>query len=442
MTDAAGIFAPAALLPDGWQRSVAIRWDGNGLLTSLEPDATPGSLPVAAGPVVPGMPNAHSHAFQRVLAGRVQAPEPEADFWAWRTLMYRAVAALTPASLEELCAWVFAEMVTAGYTSVLEFHYVHRVGGAAPEESAQAMLRAARRSGIAVTLAPVLYRHGGIGRPLSAEQSPFGMERAEYGALIRGLRAAGHHVAVAPHSVRACNRDDIEAVLDAAGDAPIHIHVSEQPAEVAEARRHLGATPIAWLDREFGLSPRWGLVHATQATPEELALLDARKAGLVLCPTTEHDLGDGRYALERTPRAAWTIGSDSQLSVAPGEELRLILAGLRAAAGRRAVLPPSDFSDGTALWQRAALSAEPLLGQPVGALAEGSRADFLVIDAAAPLFAGLTPDEALSAWVLSGSPSHLSEVRVGGRVKARAGRHVNHETLAGGWIRTVRDILN
>ncbi|NNE70349.1 MAG: amidohydrolase family protein, partial [Rhodothermales bacterium] len=215
-------------------------------------------------------------------------------------------------------------------------------------------------------------------------------------------------------------------------DTPVHIHVSEQPAEVAEIRKNLGDTPIAWLNREFGLSPRWALVHATQATPAELDLIDDGAATLVLCPTTEHDLGDGRFPIERTPGASWGVGSDSQVSVSPAEELRLMLYGQRAAQGKRAVLPSTEHSDGSNLWQRTTQGASAVTGSPVGRIAPGHAADFVVLDGARPDFTGLTADHVLSAWVLSGQAHQIAEVRVGGAVVAQHGAHVDHSELAEG----------
>ena len=446
-----GFLAPAALLPDGWHKEVELNWDQRGMLTRVrcvgdnpeQPDNEKSGPRIRLpGPVIPGMPNLHSHAFQRALLGRVQRPDPGDDFWSWRQLMYQTVEALTPDLVYKLSAWTFGQMVASGYTSVVEFHYVHRPGGALPADSLDAILEAARAAGIRLTLAPVLYRWAdSAGSPLGPKQRPFFLEHNELAALADRIRSSDAALALAPHSLRAASSSDLHFLADLAGTStPVHIHVSEQPAEVQECRKNLGFTPIEWLNREFDLSPRWGLVHSTQATPEELRILDSGVPTLILCPTTEHDLGDGRFPLERTPSANWGIGSDSHVSLSPAEELRTILYGLRAAAGKRAVFEASPMSDGTRLWQAASSSAPPVSGWPCGQLREGAVADFLVLDQGAPNLVGLTPDEMVTAWVLSGQTRDIAEVRVGGKVISQGGHHANHSQLDADWRQAMRTL--
>ncbi|MFT7551277.1 MAG: formimidoylglutamate deiminase [Rhodothermales bacterium] len=424
---------------------VELTWDSNGLLTDVRPDRPDSPLPRSQGPVICGMPNLHSHAFQRALVGRVQQTRGGDDFWSWRETMYQAVAGLTPESLQAVSAWLFSQLVASGYTSVVEFHYVHRPGGAKPEESASAILRAARETGIRLTLAPVLYRWGGIGGiPLSKRQGPFHLEHAEYRRLVEHIRRESPDtaVAVAPHSVRASDARDLRFLSDLAESSmPIHIHVSEQPAEVQSSLEQYGKTPIEWLESEVGLDHRWALVHATHATRAELDLIAQAGATVVLCPTTEHDLGDGRFPLESASQLSWGLGSDSHVSVSPAEELRLILYGMRAESGKRAALPDAPLSNGTSLWQKAASAKSAVFGRPVGVLDVGATADFLVLDGQAPIMAGLSADESVSAFVLSGTAQDLAEVRVGGRVLARHGRHVRHDELLLSWKRATTAVF-
>lgn len=459
--DSRGCIAPAALLPDGWHTDVELQWDADGVLTVVRPAGTtradgltrptrsgvPDSaahagLTHVAGPVIPGMPNLHSHAFQRALLGRVQRPDPGDDFWSWRQLMYETVGALTPDLVYELSAWTFGRMVASGYTSVVEFHYVHRPGGAEPAESLNAILEAARTAGIRLTLAPVLYRWAdSAGAPLGTRQRTFYLDHAEIAALADQVRGSTAELALAPHSLRAANAEDIDFLLELAGDStPVHIHVSEQPAEVAECLKNLGATPIEWLERRYGLSRRWGLVHGTQATAAELEILSSGRPTLILCPTTEHDLGDGRFPLERASSAKWGIGSDSHVSLSPAEELRTVLYGLRAAMGKRAVFEASPLSDGSRLWQSVASVAAPVSGWSNGELRVGSMADFLVLDANAPDLTGLGPDEMVTAWVLSGTPDDLAEVRIGGLTQARNGVHAEGSRLDADWRQAMRTL--
>ncbi|MFT4603627.1 MAG: formimidoylglutamate deiminase [Rhodothermales bacterium] len=447
----AAFLAPAALLPDGWHKDVELRWNSDGILTKVEPrakrsppssSAPSGGLTRLAGPVIAGMPNLHSHAFQRALLGRVQSPDPGDDFWSWRSLMYQTVEALTPDLVYKLSAWTFGQMVASGYTSVVEFHYIHRPGGAPPTDSLNAILDAARASGIRLTLAPVLYRWGdSTGSPLSSQQRAFYLDHGELQDLVARITQSKAALALAPHSLRAASADDLHFLTDLAGDVtPLHIHVSEQPAEVRECLKSLGSTPIEWLDREFGLSPRWGLVHCTQATDSELDILDLGGPTLILCPTTEHDLGDGRFPLEQAPSANWGIGSDSHVSLSPAQELRTVLYGMRASAGKRAVFEASPLSDGTRLWQSAASVAPSVSGWPNGQLRAGATADFLVLDPEAPDLVGLSPDEMVSAWVLSGQTRDLAEVRVGGEILARHGVHENSSQLDADWRQAMRTL--
>lgn len=390
------------------------------------------------------MPNLHSHAFQRALLGRVQHPGPGGDFWSWRTEMYSAVACLDTNRLRAIAAWTYSQMVCAGYTSVVEFHYVHRLGTAAPEAAVDALVEAAADAGIRLTIAPVLYRYAdALGSALRTEQRPFELSRQELSGLIDHIASQDVGLAVAPHSLRAVGPDDLQFLVDlVSDDVPVHIHVSEQPAEVAEIRKVLGTSPIEWLHGEFRLSPRWCLVHGTQATELELDILNQRGPTLVLCPTTEHDLGDGRFPLESTPNVRFGIGTDSQVSLSPTEELRLILYGMRAEQGKRAVLPPTGLSDGSSLWDRASTDAAPATGFKVGRIEAGYEADLVVLDGTRPDIAGLSNDQVLSAWVLSGHPADAAEVRVGGRIVANHGAHTRMASLgeaAGRALRAVRE---
>jgi formimidoylglutamate deiminase len=441
-----GIHAPAALLPHGWAHEVDIEWDARGRIRSIRPRASGTRFPKADGPVVCGMPNLHSHAFQRLLVGRTQDTVPEDDFWTWRHRMYQIVSRLTLDTLEAASAWLFAELVASGYTSVVEFHYVHRPGEAAPEQAADRILAAARTAGIRLTLTPVLYRWAGFdGSPVSGDQRAFELSPPEYADLFRFLKSRVRDdsrtaVGIAPHSLRAVNLEDLHFLVEqAAPDTPIHIHLSEQIGEVDDCLRHRQATPIDWLMDQVSVDSRWGLVHCTQATDAELARIASSGAVTVLCPTTEYDLGDGRFPAEQHLKANWGIGSDSQVSVSPMEELRSVLYGMRAAQRKRGVISGSH-SAGSALWQAAARGKEAVVGQSVGSLEPGYAADFVCLDASSPLFVGLDPDRMLSALTLSGDAGDISQVIVGGKVVARRGRHMRHDSIAKAWKRAVSDL--
>ena len=304
------LFAADALLPTGWARNVLIAWDGAGRIAQVTPGATaPAGVPTAAGPVIPGMPNLHSHAFQRAFAGLTEyRGQAEDSFWSWRNLMYRFAARITPESLEAIATWLYIEMLEAGYTSVCEFHYVHHDTDGRPYADdatlSLALLRAARTSGIAITLLPVLYQTSGFGaKPPRAVQARFIRSTDNMLSLLERLapaaQAQGAVLGLAPHSLRAVPPDSLAAAVQGLTalnpQAPIHIHIAEQTQEVDDCIAWSGQRPVQWLLNHAPVDERWCLVHATHMTPDEYA--GAARTGAVagICPTTEANLGDGIF---------------------------------------------------------------------------------------------------------------------------------------------------
>jgi len=320
---------------------VAIEWDSAGTLTRVIPGAVAGGEPVAAGPVLPGMANVHSHAFQRAMAGLAEfRGHPTDDFWTWREEMYRLVARVDPDDVEAIARYLYIEMLRHGYTAVAEFHYLHHDRDGRPyddrAEMANRIIAAAGNSGIALTLLPVLYAHGGFGhRPLSPAQKRFASDPAFVISLVEEISAFNLpdpmlRLGVAPHSVRAVDALLLTEMLEAANrfDAtmPVHMHVSEQSGEVAECIETHGATPLDWIRDLVAVDDRWCLIHATHLTQIEARSLDRTGTVAGLCPVTEANLGDGTF--EFVPwfeaRKPWAIGGDSHVSVSPFEELRAL----------------------------------------------------------------------------------------------------------------------
>lgn len=448
-----GVFARAALLPGGWAENVALRFAVDGTITSVSVGTSPDGLSIAEGPVIPGAVNVHSHAFQRALVGRVQRLSGADDFWTWRERMVRLVGVLSPDDVEILTMRLYRELLVHGYTSVAEFHYLHRdEQGAAyetPEELALRIVSAARKTGIGLTLLPVLYRWTGFDRrPLEGPFRRFFLSPDEYSGIVerlaRASREQGFSLGLAPHSLRAVADDDL-AELWALGraDWPIHIHVAEQIGEVEACLAHTGLSPARWLLEHADLDARWTLVHTTHTSPDERRDLAAANVTIGLCPTTEGDLGDGFF-----PFADWlghggafAIGSDSQVSVSAGEELRALLYRTRLDQRRRGVVTPdARVGHGTALWAASARDGGRAIGRQTGALKAGSKADLLVLDSHAPLLAGLTPDDAANAFVLSGSAADLARVIVGGKTVVEQGRHLVDDTLRTIWPGTAERI--
>jgi formimidoylglutamate deiminase len=339
-------FTERAFLPQGWADHVLIEIGEDGTILRVTPDSAPGESERASGPVLPAIPNLHSHAFQRAMAGRAEhAAGSEDSFWTWRQVMYGFVGKLDPDSLEAIAAQLYVEMLKAGYSSVAEFHYLHHdTDGrpyADPAEMSWRILAAARTAGIALTHLPVLYAAGGFGRvPAGAGQRRFLNGAESFLQIVDRVAqaakdAADLRVGIAPHSLRAVPPallDQVVSELDVVlPGAPIHIHIAEQVKEVEECIAWSGARPVEWLLDHMTVNGRWCLVHATHMTEAETERLAESGAVAGLCPTTEANLGDGFFPACGYLAAGgkFGIGSDSHISVSPIEELRWLEYGQR-----------------------------------------------------------------------------------------------------------------
>ncbi len=448
------LFAPYALLPSGWASNVLIVWDEAGTLTYVTPDATPASdIRRATGAIVPGMPNLHSHAFQRAFAGLSEyrsaagsgpgSSESADSFWTWRDLMYRFALALTPDQLEDIATHLYIEMLQAGYTSVCEFHYVHRDPAgqayADPAEMSMRLLAAARRAGIGITLLPVLYQGAGFDQqPPRADQRRFTNSVDQLLTIAERLRAPalaqGASVGVAPHSLRAVGPAALLELVTAwtaiDATAPIHIHIAEQVQEVHDCIAWSGQRPVQWLLDHTPVDARWCLVHATHMTADEANAVAATGATVGLCPSTEANLGDGVFDAvvyaQGTGKGpgAWGIGSDSHASVSAAEELRLLEYTQRLARQRRNVLASATHRQvADHLWLAALQGGTRASGRSLGGLQVGEQADFVMLDGAGSL-AGLSPSQALASHVFaSHGRNAVRDVWVAGRQAVQGGEH-------------------
>lgn len=429
------------LTPGGLERSRRLVIDESGIISAVEPAEAPYDGVFA----LPGMPNAHSHAFQRVLLGVREAGDA-GSFWSWRATMYAVAGRITPEQLEVVAAQVFREMLAGGYTSVAEFHYLHHLpDGHKGVDMAQAVIAAARTAGIRLTLLPVLYQRGGFERPALKEQSRFLHESVpeflEFARTLKGRCPLG----VAPHSLRAVSFDSLRALSTAlaqweGGSPPVHIHISEQRREVEECRQFYGRSPIEALNEEVGLGPAWQLVHATHASPHEIDLIRASGANVVLCPLTEAQLGDGFFPAAEYFAAGgrFAIGSDSNARIDAIEELRLAEFGQRLRLERRVRL--GGASQESSLWSCAAKCGGNALGQKTGEIAVGSFADLLVLDHESAIFAGLAPETWLEAWLIGGSAAEISHLYVGGQRHERHGG-AGRSAASTRFARVMRELL-
>ena len=428
------LFAPHALLAGGWARDVLLAWDDAGRLTRVTPQATPaGATPVAAGPLVPGMPNLHSHAFQRAFAGLSEYRDTAEDsFWTWRDLMYRFALAVSPDQLEDIATQLYIEMLQAGYTAVCEFHYLHHDPAGAryaePAEMALRLVAAAQRAGIGLTLLPVLYQDAGFGgQPARAEQRRFVNSVDVLLRIVERVRTGGTRVGVAPHSLRAVGPAALREVLAGIeSTAPVHIHVAEQQQEVRDCIAWSGRRPVQWLLANAPIDARWCLVHATHLTEHERRTLAVSGAVVGLCPSTEANLGDGCFDAVGylAAHGAWGIGSDSHACLSASEELRQLEYTQRLAHERRNVLAGGGHAQvADRLWLDAVRGGARASGRRIGGIAVGEQADLVVLDTRGPL-AGLAPAQALASHVFAPHGRNgVRDVWVAGRPQVRDGEH-------------------
>lgn len=444
-----------AWLVDGWHRNVVISVDPEGEIVDVSADDTVTTARLINGVAIPGMPNIHSHAFQRAMAGLVEQRSGNDDsFWTWRETMYEHASLMTPECLNAVAAQLYADMVKAGYTSVCEFHYLHSHGEHRSHEArlamCQALIDAATTSGIGITLLPTLYQTSDFGGAApTARQRQFTMETRDYLALLDGLReserSAQFEIGIALHSLRAVPPESLQAVLAArrATDV-VHIHIAEQEREVAACQQHFGRRPIGWLVENAALDKRWCLVHATHATPEELQAVAATGAVIGLCPTTEANLGDGVFPMEALLAAggAFAIGSDSHISLSPIEELRWLEYQARLSRRQRNVLTADGLSGGAMLWRQACEAGGRVTGRRVGALAVGNRADIVVLDATSPLFAARSDNAIIDTFVFAGTSESVRDVMVGGRWLVQDRRHFAETAVSAGYKRAMQTLQN
>ena len=445
------LFAEHALLPTGWARDVLLQWNAAGQLSAVTPNASaPAGTPRAAGPVLPGLPNLHSHAFQRAMGGLTEYRGAAQDsFWSWRELMYRFAGAITPEQLTAIATGLYVEMLEAGYTSVCEFHYVHHEADGRPyaddRELSLCLLRAAQNAGIGLTLLPVLYQTSGFGgTPPNAGQRRFIRRTDNMLALLQALKplcdAQGARLGLAPHSLRAVPPEALREAVDGLtaldASAPIHIHIAEQTGEVDACLAWSGQRPVQWLLNHAPVDARWCLVHATHMDADEYRRAAQSGAVAGLCPTTEANLGDGIFDMAqwRAGRGHWGVGSDSHATVNAAEELLMLEYSQRLATRQRNVLAGDSHAYvATAMTLDAVAGGAQASGRAVAGLAVGQQADLVVLDAGHPLLQGLpTADAMLSAHVFaSHRQSAIAQVWVGGQARVQSGRHaLNHSARA------------
>ena len=439
------LWAPRAWIDGRWHEAVRLLVGTDGHWAEVRAGVAPtAEAVVLPGPVLPGMVDAHSHAFQRAFAGLAERRSGERDdFWSWRDRMYDVALRITPGQLCAVATQLYLELLHGGYTQVCEFHYLHHEpdGRKYPDPLALtwALADAATESGIGLTVLPVLYERAGFTEPaLRTGQRRFASSVDDVLAMLRGLQEchrSGLTAGAAIHSLRAAAPASIARLVEALGDVPIHIHVAEQTGEVDDCLAATGERPIEWLTRHVALDARWQLVHATHSTQAEIVAVARSGAGVVLCPSTEANLGDGLADLPGWlgAGAGLSVGSDSQVTRSWCEELRGLEYGQRLHLHRRNVAAePDKGQPATAayLLSRMLSGGGAAAGFARWGLVSGARADLLVLDTSDPGLLGIPNTHLLDALVFSSPGRPFRDVMVGGQWVLRDHRHQHAARIA------------
>lgn len=443
------LHAATALLAEGWRKNVRLTLR-DGRIAAIETDVAPAAGDDRHAVLLPAMPNLHSHAFQRAMAGLAEVRGPANDsFWSWRTVMYRFALSMTPDHIEAVAAKLYMEMLEAGFGRVGEFHYLHHDKDGAPyaniAEMAERIGAASAETGIGLTLLPVLYAHSGFGGADPIEgQRRFINSTESFARLMDGCRQVtdrlpGAEIGVAPHSLRAVTPDELSVAIGLAGDGPIHIHVAEQVKEVEDCLAWSGARPVQWLLDHAPVDQRWCLIHATHMTEDETQRTARSGAIAGLCPITEANLGDGTFSapLFLSEGGRFGIGSDSNILISVAEELRQLEYSERLALRARNVVATTGGSTGQALFEHALAGGGAALKAPSGLVA-GNYADIISLDTSAVSY--LSEDRLIDHWVFAGGVA-IDSVWALGHKQVENGRHLRRDLIDRRFVAAMNELL-
>ena len=454
------IFAKQALLPAGWANNVLVTISADGHIESVTENTVNGtgdtvngnpangtggsSADHAVGVLLPSPVNAHSHAFQRAMAGLTERRGPNTDdsFWTWRQLMFRFLDQLTPDDVETIAAFVQMEMLEAGYATNVEFHYLHHQPGGIPydniSEMAERIAAAGSTSGIGLTLLPVHYEFGGCDRrELGAGQIRFGNSFNRFAKLYEGATAAVAKLptdagtGVAPHSLRAVAPEDLPRLAELASGRPVHLHLAEQIAEVEEVKAAWGSRPVEWVLDNTDLSSQWCMIHCTQMLPHETEGLAKSGAIAGLCPITESSLGDGIFDGHNWLHhgGAIAIGSDSNIRISLSEELRTLDYSQRLRDHSRAALATQSKSTARNLFDHILEGGAKAANRNCGRIEAGLWADLFTLNTDHVDLHGRAGDVLLDTYVFAGDDRMVKEVWSAGRHLVKDGRHTGRSGI-------------
>ncbi len=450
------LYAAQILLADGWAKQKTLTID-NGQITAIDSGYIEGAE-IAQGPVIPGMVNCHSHAFQRAFAGfSEQGSDGQDSFWTWRKIMYQFLDKLSADDVHIIAKQLYIEMLKMGYTRVAEFHYLHHQinGDNYPQAAtmAKAIFTAAAESGIGLTLLPVLYQYSGFGAKAATDgQKRFIHSTEKFNQLVSDCfilskQFENSNVGIAPHSLRAVDKQGLQAAvahvraLDK--QAPIHIHIAEQQQEVHDCLAHYGQRPVAWLLANIELDQHWCLIHATHINEQERQGIIASQAIAGICPTTEANLGDGIFPTTEflNEGGTFAIGSDSHISVNPVEELRWLEYAQRLIRQQRAVLATEEqASVGLNLWQKAAQGGAQSTAANVGELVVGKQADLLVLAQAKTALFAQNEQHLIDSLIFASQSNHVQDVMVNGQWLIKNQQHDQEQVAAEAFSQLITEL--
>ncbi len=451
--------AKGLLQNDGWVENAVVITDEYGVITSIDPDRSfDGCDEIIDGYLLPGFQNAHSHSFQYAMAGlaeRHSKANSADDFWGWRNAMYKIALSVSPEQLESIASMLYAEMLRHGYTNVAEFHYLHhdKYGKAYINlaEMGSRLIAAAERTGINITLIPIFYQKGGFGKPPEDDQRRFiSREHDEYTRLFEATQNTangcdGANVGVGIHSMRGVEPEAIaSAARELPQDIPFHIHISEQLEEVSDCEAYLGARPVEWMIENVELSARFHFVHATHVTGKEIYALAHTKTNVVLCPTTEGNLGDGIFPLRKfhDHGGKWSIGTDSHVSLNPFEEIRLLDYGQRLVSHIRNTFALRDNENSAAFAIDQALIAgrKAMNNYETQYFTVGAPFNACIISAKHPLIHSASSANLLNTILYSSDVSSQTGTIVNGQFVSRDGYHIRQDEIVNEFTKTMREL--
>jgi formimidoylglutamate deiminase len=431
------IFASKILTSSGWKENITVEINADGHIEKLRTDTKEYDHHV--GCLLPAPVNAHSHSFQRAMSGLTEyrGPNPKDSFWTWRKLMFKFLKQLDPDIVEAVAAFVQMEMLEAGFSTNVEFHYLHHSESGRPyddiAEMSQRIISAANQSGIGLTLLPVFYQYGGCDlRALEDGQRRFGNNLDQFQTLFQRVSKIletsppDTFLGLAPHSLRAVDPKDLIELVNIAEKKPIHMHLAEQVAEVDEVKEFLGARPVEWVMENLDISNQWCMIHCTQMEPHEVKMLAKTQAVAGLCPITESSLGDGIFegANWMSNNGNIAIGSDSNVRISLSEELRTLEYSQRLRDRSRAVLANSHQSTGRRLFEGICKGGAQAAGRKTGLIKEGYLADLLALNTNHVDLERHKEDTLLDSYIFSGDDRMISDVWSAGRHLVKDGEHI------------------